>query len=173
MTANIEDLIRRIAANEAERTVREHERRFHPQAVSDLGRDTSALVTQCPVVGRTGHQCSKPRGHGQRHRYQGVFTPPTPPPPRNWIEQEAFTLGRYSMTVGSPVKVPSFGRGHTTGWVIRRIERRVDATGRDLDKINVEVWKPGEHVRTVKADRVVYVRPTSKAGREAIALAGR
>jgi hypothetical protein len=90
-----------------------------------------------------------------------------------WLPQEtvrvAGTGGRsYVMHAGDMCKVTGFGR-HTAknpdgaaqpGWQIRAITVRED----DPKDVNVEVYHPFDHVaRTVKATRLIYVRPTSTA----------
>jgi hypothetical protein len=80
-----------------------------------------------------------------------------------WQDVTHFTLTsgsrRYSINVGHPVKVKGFGRGGAAqpGWNVTRIQQRGD-------DINVSVRKGrGGVERTVKADKIIYMRPKKVA----------
>lgn len=183
--SDIEDLIRRIAANEAERIIREHEQRkqHSPQSVSELVGVSKPLPPslRCRARSRQGlRQCMRERGHGQRHRYgepEKGASRPAFTPTNKWADIESIRIPgptgvkTYEVRVGSPVKVKGFGRLNPDGshaaqgdWWLSRIQRNttLGGSGDLLECINVEVNRQGSHPRTVKADKLVYVKPTAK-----------
>lgn len=106
---------------------------------------------------RDGKVCVK-----SPHKGKHIFRmKPHVAPPSRWrtIEtlDKASGTRTYKMRVGSPCKVKGFGRGGAaqSGWKISRIEQ----SNEDPKDINVTVNRLGSLTRTVKADRIVYVRP--------------
>jgi hypothetical protein len=96
------------------------------------------------------------------HRGRHLFRiRPATPPTSKWTEIDSIRLTSgsrtYTMSAGSPCKVKGFGRGGGAqpGWHISKIEQSVE----DPADINVTVNRRGSHTRTVKVEKIVYVRP--------------
>ena len=103
----------------------------------------------------TGRICQKPVHRG-RHLYTAL---PHVAPDNGWRDIEWFGLNsgsrHYVIKIGHPVKVKGFGRGGAAqpGWFVTSIQQRGD-------DINVGVRKDRTGPeRTVKADKIVYMRP--------------
>lgn len=114
---------------------------------------------------RDGKVCIKPL-HKGKHTFR---TRPHVAPLSKWQQIDTFQVWGsgskvYTLRVGSPCKVLGFGKktavnpggAAQSGWTVSKIEINRDASTQD---INITVDRRGSHTRTVKADRIVYVRP--------------
>lgn len=132
----------------------------HPagkQAATALVDPSTVVQSRCSVQGRTG-QCTKMRGHGQRHRYESDtnrYIAPHVPPPRAWTKVETVPIKgtgsrSYRLAVGNPCKVSDV-RGMFT---VVSIESHPDG------RVNVEVKgdRTG-HTRVFPLGRIGYKRP--------------
>lgn len=131
----------------------------HPagsKAAATATEPATVVQSRCSVQGRAG-QCTKMRGHGQRHRYESLDNPyraPHVPPQRDWTRVASTPLKSgsrtYVLSVGGPCKVVN-ERGLRT---VVSIESHPDG------RVNVEV-KDGNVGRTriYPASKIIYKRP--------------
>lgn len=129
-------------------------------APSPVQPAADVLPSRCAAVGRTG-QCTKMRGHGQRHRYESPtnrYVPAHVPPHRTWTKVESVPLKSgsktFTLAVGNPCKVSGV-RGM---FKVISIETHPDG------RVSVEVTNDRTgHSRVFRLDQIVYKRPAKKA----------
>lgn len=164
--AELEELIRQIAREEATRVyVEQHRARGGKDGMQmgvDIGNQRLEAAQQtgliCGAVDAKNFVCLK-APHKGRHLFR---VRPHVAPERPWepITEATIQSGtrNYVITVNHPVKVQGLGRGGAAGdgYKVVSMERHTE-TG----KINVEVLKVGrgQRSRTVPLDRIVYKRP--------------
>lgn len=111
----------------------------------------------CPAT-KGNLVCTK-HVHRGRHLFRSR---PHEAPPSKWrTVPEVIVHGtgsrKYHMRPGSPCKVRGLGKGGGAqpGWHVSKIEQSTE----DPADINVTVDRRGSHTRTVKVEKIVYVRP--------------